>query len=415
MSQFAVYDAVVSTDEKKGDYLLPSQAFGAGALNVFVRRGVYNEESDVVLPPGATLTGEHRGLTIIDFGGNGASVRVESGFLAVETAGTVEVQSGSPNVVGTGTTFTNIAAGDTIILFDNDFIVQTITDDENLVLEGPYNGRSAAGVTFSALQMRAYDQLKNFTIRNSTSVGLNLSGCRRFLVENVTISKCTPNLNLDQCVQSVMRNVVGEFSLGVGMAINACHSMTYSMVTMLSAVSHGMAITAECANVLFHDVDTTCNGASGAYINGVFHDSNFTNCAMRQNYEHGVYANSSAYSFVLNSSNVDFNGITGMESHGQRTICTNSTFKNNVTYGIDMSGDYSIFGQNIGFNNDNGIRCSASRCNINDNSMINNANDCCMTTNGADNNIVSGNHFEGAGVTPFDDSGSNTTSTSNKP
>ncbi len=416
MSTFPIYDAVVSTDEKTGDYLLPSAALANGALNIFIRRGIYNETADVVIPVGATLTGEHRGLTIIDFGANAASLRCESGYLTVESTGTVELKSGSTEVVGTDTTFTNIAAGDVIQLFDNDFIVESVTDETTLILESPYNGRDMSGVAFSALLMRAYDQIKNFTIRNSTSVGLSLSGCRRFLMEGITISKCIPNIVLDRCSQYVIRNTISEYSSGVGVVVGASCSGTVSMFASISNVSHGMATTGDCSNLLFHDLDSSCNGGSGIYINGVFHDANFTNCVSRQNYEHGLYSNSASNSFVFNSSNVDSNGASGIESHGGRTIYTNNTLKRNVGTGLDMSGDDSIAGKNIGFENNDGIRVAGSRCNICDNSFTDSANDSIHIMMGADNNIVTGNHFEGAGNNTMNDEGTNTlTAGTNKP
>jgi len=416
MSAFPVYDAVVNTDEKKGDYTLPSAAFANGALNVFVRRGVYNEESDIVIPVGGTLTGEHRGLTIIDFGGNAGSIRCESGYLAVESAGTIELVSGSAEVEGTDTTFTNLTVGDCIQIHNNDVVIAAIADDTHLTLESAYNGRSGSGITFSALLMRSYDSLKNFTVRNSTATGLNFSGCRRLKLKDVTVRSCTPNLSFTQCGQFVARNVISEYSLGVGSAFNACRSGTCSTVSALSNYSHGATTTGNCTDLMLHDFEGTSNGGNGLYVNGVFSDANVTSCVFRQNYAAGAYTNSAAFSFVVNGCTVDSNGATGIESHGEQAIFTNSTFRNNVTCGLDMSGDYCIAGKNIGFGSATGARISGSRCNFCDNSFTDASSDSCHIMSGADNNIVTGNHFEGGGNNTLYDEGTNTlTAQTNKP
>lgn len=67
--------------------------------------------------------------------------------------GTVSVTNGSPNVVGTGTTFTNFVAGDSFTIFNGGvpttYAVQSVTNNTNLVLSSNYAQATAAGLTYA--------------------------------------------------------------------------------------------------------------------------------------------------------------------------------------------------------------------------------------------------------------------------
>src|SRR5436190_4392868 len=135
------YDAYVPTD-----YGLPSAAFADGKFNVFVLPGTYNESTDIAIPDGGCITGAGRGRTIIDFGGNVASLTCSSDFKSVETGGTVTLTQGSASVLGSGTTFTNMSVGQFLILHSNSFQIGAIIDNTHLTLENVYNGISGTGV-----------------------------------------------------------------------------------------------------------------------------------------------------------------------------------------------------------------------------------------------------------------------------
>ena len=49
-------DALVSADGD-GDFLLPSEAFNAGAVTIFIKHGTYYETGDVILPDGGSIIG----------------------------------------------------------------------------------------------------------------------------------------------------------------------------------------------------------------------------------------------------------------------------------------------------------------------------------------------------------------------
>lgn len=413
----SIYDAVVDTDEKKAEFTLPSAAFSAGRMNVFVRRGVYNETADVVIPDGGKLTGEIRGQTIIDFGAAGYSVKCQSGSLpiSVESTGTLTLTSGVATVEGVGTTFTNISAGQFISIHSNTFEVKSVEDDTNLTLTQPYNGVSVSDIPFKALSMYSYNQVANITIRNSSTTGLSMAGCRRLMMDGICVSNCTPNILLDNCAEVMFRTSFIEFAGGIGLSINACNASTFSTLQALSNLSHGVATTGICNDLLFHDVESASNGGCGMYVNGSFKDGNLTNCVMKRNYSHGLYTNSSGDNFVVNASNIEANGGSGAECHGARGIFSNNTFKNNAGIGCDITGDFCIVGKSIGFNNSYGIQVAGSACNVCDNSFTDSANDCCHIMSGAEDTTVTGNHFNNAGNSNLNDEGTNTLANNNKP
>jgi len=80
-----------------------------------------------------------------------------------------------------------------------------------------------------------------------------------------------------------------------------------------------------------------------------------------------------------------------------------------------VTGDYCTVGKCIGLNNAEGVRVAGSGCNVCDNSFTNSDNDCCHIMSGAQDTIVTGNHFNDAGSTNLNDEGSNTLTNNNKP
>src|SRR6185295_19947124 len=409
------YDAVVDTTGG-GDYKSVAAAFADGKVNVFVRPGTYNETVDVVIPNGGSLVGALRGLTIIDFGGNSASVVCNSGYEAVESKGTIDVTSASADVVGTSTTFTNLSPGDCILIANNTYIIATITDDSNLTLLNNYNGQTESGLSYRALTMQAYNRIVNLTIRNSTTAGVALSGCRRFRVEELSIDTCSPNMVLNDCAEGFMRYIFSEFSDGVGINLNGVETTTLSSMYATSNVSHGLTCVGKCANLLFHDVDCSSNGGNGIYVNAdTFSNCNMTNCAFKHNVSNGVYVSASADMFVLNASNVDSNGDNGALSLGSRGMMTSCVFRNNIDTGLDTSGDDVLVGQCIGSNNYVGARVSGDRNIINGSCFTDSALDCGQIMSGALTTIVMACHWDGAANTTLNDNGTQTFTTGSLP
>ena len=71
--------------------------------------------------------------------------------------GTIAVTNGSKAVVGTGTTFTTqLKSGNTLVIANVEYRVESITDNTHLTLHVPYAGSTATGVSVTANEQPAY-------------------------------------------------------------------------------------------------------------------------------------------------------------------------------------------------------------------------------------------------------------------
>ena len=410
-----IYDAIVD-GKSAGSYTLPSLAFAAGALNVYMRRGVYLEPADLVIPVGATLVGEHSANTIIDFANAAYGVRVTSGFASVQTTGTIAIVSGSATVTGTGTTFTNLIVGDCIQFRGADFLINAIVSDTQLTLESPYNGTSFSNVNFRALTMRSYDFLQNFRIQNSSVAGLALVGCRNLELVRVAVKNCSPNITLDNCTNVKLMNFFCKFSLGVGLLLNDSSNIAISMANIFDNFSHGISLTGDSPYFRILNSNITDNGGSGIYANGTnLYDTRVTGCMLKNNYEHGFYGNSSASSTHVTMCTLDENGSNGVNSLGSQMCVYISSFRSNVGNGVLCSGDSCVVGGCLGTANNNGVVITGSNNRVCDNNFTNATVYGCFLTNTSSENITTGNNFNGAGMAGYNDESTNSLQDMNKP
>jgi hypothetical protein len=71
--------------------------------------------------------------------------------------GTIAVTNDSKAVVGTGTTFTTqLKSGNTLVIANVEYRVDSITDNTHLTLHVPYAGSTATGVSVTANEQPAY-------------------------------------------------------------------------------------------------------------------------------------------------------------------------------------------------------------------------------------------------------------------
>lgn len=159
----SVYDAIVPDD-----YALPSLAVAAGAQNIFVRSGTYNETAAITISDTTHLDFESICDTIINFTTSGSD-----GFIFRTTyynAGTIALTNGSAAVVGSGTTFTSIPDDGTYgILIDGTvYPIASITDDTNLTLTLQYDGNTVSGLSYAALKLVCFS-MQNVTITGANS------------------------------------------------------------------------------------------------------------------------------------------------------------------------------------------------------------------------------------------------------
>ena len=268
------YDAYVSTDGK-ADYTLPSLALAAGKKNIFIQPGVYLETGNVVVPDGAALTGALRGQCIIDFKGNDAHVDCTSSFGTVQTAGTISVTKGSTTVTGDSTTFTSLPSGTCyLVLNGRTFLIASIVSNTELTLSRAYNGNSLTAVNYQALKLNSFNSIKNVSIRDSSTYGLYISGCRKCEVSHVNIEGCgVANLFLENVYESNFSSFEVDFSEADGVVVNGSSTCTFDNAKALSNVECGIKCDGNCSFLLFSKINAMGNGSANISLNG-------DNCAL---------------------------------------------------------------------------------------------------------------------------------------
>lgn len=264
-----VYDAFVSADGK-ADYVLPSAAFADGKKRIFVQPGVYYETKDVSVPSGATMIGANRGTTIIDFANNAASVTCDASYGTIESKGTISITSDSKMVTGTGTYFNSIPAGNRYIyLNDRAFAISSIANDTSLELVNVYRGSALSGAPYKAMTMESCSQLSNFTIRNSASKGLFVSGYLKASISNVIIENCAEHgLYVDNCTECSFLEMDANFGGVNGYSINASTYCQFNRNNALSNAGYGFLCDANCSNLVVTCMQASANDTN-FYIDGV--------------------------------------------------------------------------------------------------------------------------------------------------
>jgi len=404
-----LYDAVIDGNNLY-DFPLPSLAIAAGAKRIYIRPGTYNESKTISVPQGTTITGAQVDSTIIDFGGNNASLVSDSGYGTSVTNGTIAVTQGSATVVGTGTTFLTslvTATGKYIVIDKNSYIISSITNDTTLVLAYPFRGRTRSGLSYKALAMYSGLEVLNLTIRNSTSVGLRLSGNRRVRVSNVVIRNCATNMVMQDCIESVVKSLNSSQSTVAGLSLISVDSSNFKDLFLLNNVSDGLVVTGDCSGLRLRSVDAANNGANGVNLNAT-QLSNFglTGGTFFDNVANGFLCNANASNVTLAFTDAESNGDTGATFAGNNGTFSGCTFSFNVNVGLDVPGnDCVVQGCNGtgGANQPIGVRFSGMRGVMTGSSFTNNGTNSVNLTATAQMVLVATSNLSGAGDTQIQD------------
>lgn len=329
------YDAYVSADGK-ADYLLPSAAFTAGKLRVFVQPGVYNESTNVVIPAGGSMTGSNRASTIIDFKSNSASVVISSSFGTVHSTGTVSISNNSSTLTGSTDAFLGLSGSNLFVFLNNRaFAIAEVKDNETIVLTASYQGSALTNATYKVLPMTSYSWLRDITIRNSATDGLVLSGARQASVYNVTIESCgTSNMYVDNSTECTIQDCEANFCAADGYNVVASSCCQFRGGNLLSNAGYGFQSDADCAYLVVTSMHASANSTNfrlfgnnnclsqstgdHANVNGLDVDgetSKIVGCAFNNSGVDNVHVLSTALSAILVA--VNFNGAGSSEFNNE--------------------------------------------------------------------------------------------------
>lgn len=338
------YDAFVSSDGK-ADYLLPSAAFSAGKMRIFVQPGTYKESKDIVIPSGASMTGANRTTTIIDFGSSNASVVISSSYGNIQSTGTVSIANGSTTLYGTSTSFTNLPITDAYIFLNNHaFVVASVVSDTELTLAHAYHGSPVINIPYKALKLVSGCRMREFTVRNSGTFGLYLSGARQATIYNVGVESCaTANVLLDNCTECTFQATDANYGNTDGFRVLASSYCDFCWGNAMSNEGYGFYCDMESACVSIRGMHAYANAtnyhifgsnncltqSTGDYasVNGIDLDgftSKVIGCAFNNSGVDNVHVLSTALSMMLACVNLNTAGSSEFNNESSTTayVCT---------------------------------------------------------------------------------------------
>lgn len=270
-----MYDAIVAPSGTPGDYTTVGAAINAGKKRIFVREGTYTEATSWAPTGGGwTIVGESAAV-VLDF----ADAALVDGFklqeaTAPETAGTVATLAADATVVGTGTTFTNLAAGEFISMQGTVSEIASITDATNLELKTPWRGTAKSGRRYWAKPL-----LKGFYFENLTFKQLgtgrrsfDLRGCYDITIRNVRVED-TSNTSGPKFFECAQVRIEGGLLLETqGYLFDRCTDVNLYGVSV-EGVGAGVTADKYCENLDIHGSFLACG--TGINLQGDGNDNVF--------------------------------------------------------------------------------------------------------------------------------------------
>lgn len=414
------YDTFISNNEYIGEYSSIADAFANGKTSLFVKNGTYYESSDIIIPNGGQLFGELPGKTIIYLVGS-ARVVIDGSGGVKETTGTISIVNNSKIVTGSGTTFTNLASGQYIRLGTNYYEIDTVDSNIQLTLKEVYVGTSLTNNSYQAQAMFSGCRINNFNIVASSSTGLYIRGVRHSGINSVAISKCGTGLEIVDCGDLSIKEVITTYSGDSGVKISNSVSLSLHTINVFNSLSHGIYLSGINTNVVINSCASENNNGCGLYINNSSECTHIIGSIFKNNNSDGVYSTSNTMHMVISGCEVSSNNGIGFNITGSYNEISNCCIEENNTDGIitghgciingciitectngikmiSGSNNCCIDGNNVSNNSGYGIQILSNNCGINGNNINNNGTDGIYidgTKNRISNNTVVGNGERG--------------------
>lgn len=428
-----LYDAIIDS-KFLGDYTSLAEAFSNNKSSVYIRTGTYIESSDIVLPNRGKIIGEAIGEVYI-FLTNGAKIISDASSGNKETAGTISITHNTTTVTGSGTTFTNLNVGDFILISNNFYEIESITNNTSMELKDTFRGNTLSGESYMAQNMYSGINIENIIVLNSSGVGIYLRGIRHSVINSVAITGCSPNLQIIDSGDSSLQTIISSHGTGDGIEINNCYDILCTTGNIYNNTSNGVSIKGNSNCIIFESCTCTSNGNYGFSIEDTVNNTKLIDSIAKNNLSKGINTTINTNNIIINSCNILNNGGNGIELSGNTNIITSSICNNNQVNGISVDSESVIQGNQCKNNTTNGIYIINNDCTISGNRCINNTQDgihstgddnvinsnICKNNTGngieitstANNNIVTSNILTSNTGTNYVDSGTNTSSNNN--
>lgn len=388
-----IYDAIVSPYDN-ANYSLISEAITAGHTNILVLHGTYVEPTGFNFS-GVSITGESGIGCIVYLAGQPASVRADASNGVKETAGTISIAKNSNEVVGVGTSFTNLNVGNFILIGTNYFGIAAITDDTHLTLVDTYVGAGMSSVIYTAQAMATGTHMSNILIVGSAISGLYMRGQRHFFIDSVAVKSCGNGFEFVDCGDSSARQIIAETCGGHGVIINGCVSMSFSVIDSYGHPNDSLRMLGVNTSTVFANCELTSCGGIGLNVGGDTSDVAFTNCVIKYNGSDGIYTGVNCNTVAISNFVSCHNDGMGANILGPETKLSNGCACNNVGVGVFLGGVDASCIDIISKDNTDGIRVAANDCRISLNHCKGNSLDGLHIETGVVDTIASYNNLKG--------------------
>lgn len=394
ISSSKLYDAYVSNNPyATGDYTSIAAAYAAGHSSVFIRKGTYYETSDIVIPNGGQFYGEAPGYVFVVLLGGAKVISDAVTGNPSETIGTISIANNTNQVVGTGTTFTNLSPGQFILIGSNYFPIASIQDDTHLTTVDINRGQTMTNKPLKANSIYSGISIQNGIFYGSTNEALHIRGVRNSSFGNLAFYNCGKGVIMkDSADLSIVSFVINHCG-GVGYEIDSCYSLSLNIVNNYNNGGNGFTIKGNSFNINIQTSTAESNGGHGFYFTDTANLINLTEAVVKYNLNDGIYMDTNTQFVSLSSLESAHNGGYGVNLKGKNIYVGGGFILDNGSDGIliqSSSECCSIESNSIGNNSSYGINASGTKTTMTENHIGQNTSGG-MIFNGLNNSSISNN------------------------
>lgn len=367
------FDSLVA-DDGSGDYRLPSEAFAAGAKTVYIRKGTYEETTDIVIPNHGVLYGEPSSPVKIKFTGN-CGIRSDGSGGITFTSGTISITNGSTHVIGIATNFTVDMVNKFIMLDRFFYKIVTVNNTGSLNISSVYNGRTISGKAYIIQSMNFGIELSNLSVSQSSGANVYLRG-----IKNALISKCSfiggnIGLQLVDCNSCSVENCTVISSTSHGFILSNCKALSFLSGSANNCGGDGYKIIGDDNSVIFNGIFSSNNGGSGINVGGTSNGISVNDSTSRNNNGCGINTAAATKHVEIDGCLILENNADGVYVLGDETVISDCIINGNGGNGVQIlasANDCLISGNIITSNEGDGIHISSIDCIVTANRVKNN-------------------------------------------
>lgn len=326
---------------------------------VFLRNGEHYVNNDLIMYSNITLEGEGIYSTIIDFGSQAHSLRIE-GNDAYDT-GTVSVTQGGTIVTGSGTAWTEDMVGQSIALDGDYYDISAVNSATELVIETAFAGLTQVGLTYFIATVTEGVGMKSLTIQNSSTylVKINYSYFVRF--DLVSLVGGDRGLEIKNSITSEAFDWE-VYDCNIGVYLENCWAYTFETFYIFNCVGNGVELITGGDATLYNFGVSKCavgmqltdteglalvsftvdsNSSHGIEFVSGCGDNNFEGGWIKDNGGEGIKLTSTSDANVFISNQIRDNSLCGVNIAA--ADCDNNIILGNIFSGND-SGQVSDIG-----------------------------------------------------------------------